>query len=895
MKKLLIPIVCMIILLGIGLVSADYTLGNYSLQGSYSGGELIKGYLNISFNNQNNADFTNSFTNNIDLLTLLKNSGVNYNCIPYDCKDGYGSPSTTDKSFYLTGEKLFSFATGNYNQTTVTNLKFKVSSDFGASCKGQFYIDLFDDGNIDFYNNRYVDDPCSAKNYGCFDSSLNSEQYNLVYVAASPKLCEKIPLSEGPAYRLGAKVKNGTSNVRMIMTLYDMSISNSTERGHCQLPLNTEPIQERDCIVNYSSYKGFDALACISADSSSGTTDFQVKAESNSSLSRCGTSFDNIGKNFLVDYEIYAFPLKYASVNNIDFDSTVFSKLNAGASFTTTLSDYIRLRYGSPADCSDKCIVPFRVWGLAQNMNVSDIILSYSSPLLGGTTSDSNLYSISSTKFKISTGALQLDLKNFAINVPAFNGRKVFELKFANNTLISKSINISGGFSFDINPKLVPVGRNVEFSVDISNITSTSWEFGDSTQKVSSTTGRTMHKYSTSGEYEVSVKADRSNGESSTRTFKVFVGDAKSSATLTLDDYKKRLVNLTNQAESYPAWIKVEIKKNIDFDDINESLNLISAQLGNASSDSDYEKVLTNLSNLNIPYGIYSSNIGKNLPMILGFNNIDLKYIEEISQSEVADESISKLKADMVRWIGENYEANISYETVSMGRVSNAEDILTKFKIKILPKIESDETNYLIIGIPENSITFFESYSVKSLDEGSGFYIDFVGGKEIEFYVKGEADSIDIGAYITPEISRLGIYEYIEEQDKPEFRTGLFITGLLIILVLFFIVYILLQEWYKKNYENSLFKNKNDLFNLINFIYNSRVAGLKDRDIRRKLEISGWRGEQLTYAFNKIDGKRTGLWEIPLFSSFEKGKVKKEIEKMHPEGVDTRFINQSNF
>jgi hypothetical protein len=92
-----------------------------------------------------------------------------------------------------------------------------------------------------------------------------------------------------------------------------------------------------------------------------------------------------------------------------------------------------------------------------------------------------------------------------------------------------------------------------------------------------------------------------------------------------------------------------------------------------------------------------------------------------------------------------------------------------------------------------------------------------------------------------------------------------------------------------------LFRNKNDLFNLINFIYNSRVSGLKDREIRRKLEGAGWSGEQITYAFRKIDGKRTGMWEIPIMGAFERGKVKKEIEKMHPEGIDTRFINQPNF
>jgi hypothetical protein len=887
-----------VLVLTSGLASAGFSEGNYTMQKVYSGGELIKGYLNISFSGQTNSNFTNSFSDGIDLLRFLKSSDLSYQCVPSDCKDGYGSPSSTSKSFYLSGDKLFAFATGSYNETKATNLKFNITSDFGPSCKAsQFYIDLFDDGSIDFFNNKNNDVACDSKNYGCFDSSLGDDKYNWVYIASNTKLCEKISLAQAPAYRVGAKIKNGTSNIKIIVTLYDMSVSNSSAKGYCQLPSNTDPVQEKDCVVNYSSYKRFDGLVCISADTSSGSTDFQIRAETTSP--KCGTSFDNVGKGYPVDYELYAFPLQYAAVNNIGFNSNVYSKLNGDSVLTSALTNYVGARYGNVngySDCSDKCVIPFRIWGSAQNINIDNIVLSYSSPQLGGETSDSNLYSITSTKFKINTDWIQIDLKDLAINAPYFNGRKLFELNFADKNLISEMINISGGFSFDVNPKIIAVGRNVEFIIDVGNVTSSIWDFGDSSEKVTSSTGRTVHKYSTSGDYEVTVQAVKSNGESSTRTFKISVGDAKTSAETTFSEYKIRLLNLTSQLNSYPDWIKVELKKNVNIPDLNESLDSIEVALNKASSDSDYEKVLNNLSKLNMPYGIYSTSAGRNLPILLGFNGIDLKYIQQIAQSEVTADSATKLRADLVNWIKENYDANVSYETISEVLSSGAEPILTKFKISLTPKVaDSEDTNYLIVGVPENSITFLESYSVKSLDEGSGLYIDFMGAKNVEFYIKGKMSLEDIGAYISPEISKLGVYEYIQEPTKPKFRTRLFLIGIIVILVLFLIVYIILQEWYKKNYENSLFKSKNDLFNLINFIYNSRTAGLKDRDIKRKLESSGWSGEQVNYAFKKIDGQRTGMWEIPLFSFLEKGKVKKEIEKMHPEGVDTRFINQSNF
>jgi len=43
---------------------------------------------------------------------------------------------------------------------------------------------------------------------------------------------------------------------------------------------------------------------------------------------------------------------------------------------------------------------------------------------------------------------------------------------------------------------------------------------------------------------------------------------------------------------------------------------------------------------------------------------------------------------------------------------------------------------------------------------------------------------------------------------------------------------------------------------MLNFIYNARKTGVSDDDIKTKLSASGWKGEQISYAFKKIDGKR---------------------------------------
>ena len=89
-------------------------------------------------------------------------------------------------------------------------------------------------------------------------------------------------------------------------------------------------------------------------------------------------------------------------------------------------------------------------------------------------------------------------------------------------------------------------------------------------------------------------------------------------------------------------------------------------------------------------------------------------------------------------------------------------------------------------------------------------------------------------------------------------------------------------------------KNNYDLYNLVNFIYNSRSSGLNDDEIKKKLKAAGWSNERIIYAFKKIEGRRTGMWEIPIFKAFENRRVKKELEKRHGT-VNIRFIKQPRF
>ena len=141
--------------------------------------------------------------------------------------------------------------------------------------------------------------------------------------------------------------------------------------------------------------------------------------------------------------------------------------------------------------------------------------------------------------------------------------------------------------------------------------------------------------------------------------------------------------------------------------------------------------------------------------------------------------------------------------------------------------------------------------------------------------------------FISPEFSELSVGGNTEtpERGKPYWWIVLIYAALIIAALA---AYIFLQEWYKKNYENSLFKDKSELYNLMAFIKNARQQGIAKKDMSERLKKSGWKGEQISYAENKLDGKRIGMWELPLLSYFQKKKMNEEVNKRGNFGIQNR-------
>lgn len=857
--------------------AASFRIGNNSfVEEIYSSGDLIKGTFSMNFSNQPNALFTSSLGGNISLLDFLNNSGfisgADFNCVPSSCQKTYAT-SNNDiiKSLSLNTQNLIGLAIINQKDVEISDLVFNLTSTAEPSCYNQFSLDLFDDGSKDIYNMQYLDQPCFTRNVGCFDSGASNT--NLISLGPSP-YCEKMKLPASPAYRLGANLTNGTLKKDITMHLYEFD--SGEKLGSCLLPSFNYSSQELDCIVNYSSQDQFEALVCISTDG----IGYKIRSESEDPI--CGFEGSDVDQEFQVDYAVYAQPLKYAQFNK-QITSNYFKQLN-GRDIYSVIQDYLDEVYSN--QCKPNCVIPIRLIGSDQTVNISDLTLTYKYAGASGATT-SNIFDILPKEVLINSSNLNLKFENLGFRAPNSSGTKTLKISFNGTQIISRSINVTVSFDFSIVPINALIAQSTKFvasSSDLNNITLSSWDFGDGSAKVSVSGNTATHTYAQEGNYTIVVEAQKASS-SSKRSFTVFVGDPKTSANLTLNRYGQTLSNLTIKFNSYPEWVRKELDKTLNLSEINSTLYSLSTKFNNAVNSSEYISIVSALSSLSIPTGLQTTDSGSS-NAVVGFDSINLDYLEQVTNISIEDRD--KLKSYIVNWMDENYDLPITFEVISKVTDSGSTPILTRVDLKIDPKTDLKDASYLIINYPKSSLSFKESYQQDSA--GSGTYIPLNGdSKEIEFIVPREISSSSLAMYLIP--ADLSDFDTSIGPPSP-YPWGKIILILIIIILVFFVLYGILQIWYKRHYESYLFKNPDDLYNMINFIYNSRLSGLVDGEIKNKLSKSGWNSEQIAYAFKKIDGKRTGMFEIPIFNLFDNQKTKNEIAKRHPEGIDARFIKR---
>ncbi|MCX8158723.1 MAG: hypothetical protein N3D20_00275 [Candidatus Pacearchaeota archaeon] len=867
-KKRVSVVFCFIFLLVIiSFVSASFSFKNENLQRTYVGGEMIKGFINISFSNENaHSLLTSNFNGTITLIELLKKNNFiennDYICsrkkceIDYKADEEINSLNLNDDDSKIIGFKL----TGN--NVEISSLKLSLATNADASCEREILIDVLDRNESFIQSTKKTKDICEEEYFGCFDEN---EDTSYVIISESG-YCEKIELPPAPAYMIGAKVKNGTATAKLTMKLYDGSWN---ELGECELPKNSQNIEKLTCQVNYSNKEKKEFMICIS--SSSEDAEYQIRSEE--SRETCGT--DNMGSSYNIDFEIFAKKVKFAPIGILSINETTFSEQNDGNNLNDYIDSYIEEKY--ERNCSNGCIIPFRIYGNSQTITKESATLKYREGSGRVLRTTGAIYSIEKEDAKITTKrALNINIEKAGFFIPLLSTAKQLLIYLDNKMILPKAIpiNVTKGFDFDISPKEVSIGIVTYFNIiTTENITSSKWNFGDGTIETFDGKGA-VHKYVGlpigTNEYSVEVIVTRKDGVISKKIFKIGIEPLSESAKTLLNISNSKITKLNSKINSYPEWIGDLIKTKLNFDNMNSVITKGKIAILNASTNDDYMAIINQMLGLEIPDEIISKEIGKDINPVVGFEKIETSAIEQISNKKVSSDKKAELKEAIIKWMARNANMKLEYEKIFQIDENGEKILLSKLVIDVNPK----EKAYLIINYPLNSIKFNGNYSESAI--GSFSYIPIKEPKIIEFAIMDNVNVGDLGIYLSPTIDKV----YVQaEVVKEEFNWSRFITWMIVLFVIAFIIYIVMQEWYKRYYEKSLFKNKDDLYNLINFIYNAKKAGMKDEELRNKLSDAKWKGEQITYALRKAEGKRTGMWEIPIFKYWEQMEIKAEIAK----------------
>ena len=897
-----IYILVIALLLSLTTISATIELGNlsHSIHDSYTKMTPLRGWVNFSVTNEPSNTIISAFDSKITLIELMDENNIACNivnpyectCFPSDCQPAFSTfnePSET-KTYTLGSidTKLFGIEL-NENVSEITNFRFNISTNADSSCTIPLMIDLFDDGTIEYKSYNVSDEECLIDEpFGCFKLSDK--------VGAAPinatELCQRITLPPLKGFKIGANIIGEPQSASFTMkfggVLEEECTIEATSAGQvsCKLVLSTALTETTQVEV------------CISANEGS-EEKYSINFEKNNS---CG--FVNDADKEPHDFEIFAKPLKYAPVPEIAFDDNLFEE---ETNVALNIFDYINRRYG--AKCDDGCVIPLRIYsGISQSVTLSKLIVDYN---VGGlNTPDSNqtnFTDINSTPALFTSAFIKYDLDSVDLLTPSDTNITELELEIGDKS-INQNISIIKIPSIlrIISTKAATLVPTRFFAIisETGNLTY-DWDFGDNSLSQTTRTNVIEHTYSALGTYFLTLNITNEQGTIS-KIISVNVVAPFQAINETIVDYRARLRAIDNNLLVLSDKIQERVTNVLDTADLKSAINRIEGQYKELFETDSEElvKLMKQLTELNVPVSFGTSLEIKPSPFIQSSSRLDVDIMGEFGGGNVEQDKIDRYPSAINQWIEESIDITMESKSYSFHFIDGTEQTaLSHIILKLKPKKTISEF-YIIIEGDTNNIKFIGDYSEKEIDENHvgitlrdlepsiETKIEFIHPEKVEFLnppisLSPEFKFLELG-FIPGVCNNNGVcdskenYTNCRADCKPITRTIIF----LVLLFLFaFIIYIVMQEWYKRNYQKRLFKKSNELFNLINFMSNGKNQKLSKEQIFKQLKSRKWSNEQLNYAWQKLHNKRTGMYEIPILRPFEKRKLKKELEKRKAMGL----------
>ena len=855
-----------------GSVFADFSIGNksYSIEKKYSASDSLNGWINISLNNEPSDSLLTLDSSEISLAEFLDLNFADYSCFPKDCKQAYEFSNGADSktiSIESGKSKLIGFKLQG-DVTGITSLRFDIDSSAGKSCISPLSLDVLNDDEVNWEFETPSDQFTCKIEKGCYENSLGQERR-----IDNKKHCEKLNLELKPKYEIGAWIKkNSTATSPLKAYLYD---SDMYEIESCNLPDASASGGEISCVIEPDLLVPGDYYVCIT-----GSSGYTIKYET--SGEKCG--FYNEYDGYAIDYYIFAKSVKYEEIDKFTLDDSIFEPLN-DETLENYIWNYIDSRY--EGNCSNGCAIPVKLTaGPSQDITIDNVILSYTTNI--GSETSNLVYDLSEESILISSDFIILDLDEAGLKVPSEYGEQTIilylgdEEVFEEDITIAKTSNIKAVLPLSVAAAVPTIFYADVDEVDNKSIVKYEWDFAGS--NVETTTKNSIeHTYSDIGSYTLRLTVEDEDGNRVSKEFTITANSPKQVANETIKDYRERIESVRNSIDNLPSWYRNLAESLSDLDNLDSELKSIEKEFSLASESEEYINVMGDLVALKVPKELKIKS--GNIPKLIYESDIDVDALSQLGAGSYQEGE--DYEEAVANWFNTYVDAILNYKIISLKYDDKEQGIVSVFSIKMTVQESLDEAYF----IADFNLSFSkEDYDERELDGKTGIILnDVEAGQErrIEFatdYISPE-DSV---FYLSPKLSRLEAkavspcnfnkeceadlgedYSNCRSDCKP-WGWVLFFFGIILFLAL--VIYVIMQQWYRVNYEKSLFKNKNDLFNIVNFINHALSAGLDRSEVKTELKRAGWSSEQISYGFKKAEGKIKVIKELPFLKFLKKKK-----------------------
>jgi len=833
------------LLFAVNFASALFSLGNpaYSIEKSYGSGENVRGWIDIKLENEDSESLLSSSTGaNIPILEVAKEvAGLKYSCNPTDCKKSYTLSDKSLKQSFTLGNNESAIVGINLtgNISSIISFNISISSDALEGCQNQLDIDFFDDGTNEIKNTKYSSAVCSGtKDYGCFKST---NPYVEAKIGSTP-YCEKVTLRKAPAHEIGMKLKRIGSTKQISVKFYNLS---GSEMATCNLADKTgSSYEEESCIIEYPLEKEETGYVCVY--SSDGETEYSIRGYQ--TTNGCGFREIPDGKNQEVAaYAIFSQALKYDKIGNLILPD----EWTLGGHYI----DFLKSKYKN-TDCTKGCIIPIKIKSnQPQKVDVSDLKIDFET-ILFGQQNEQLLYKASDSKISLNTEGIQrIYLNSLEISVPKDLGQQNFKIYLGGQQILSENLEIKNVPTPEsLEPMNTAAALPTEFSVFVSmngNISYT-WDFGDGHQETTAIP-KVTHTYLQIGTFDLIVSATNNEGFKGVKTFNIVVESPYNAINSTLNKKVLKISDLKKQiSNSFSPSEQTSINDFLKLSDAEDELKKIQETYlkTNPTSNSTIISMMEDLVKIKIPDKIVITKRADAIPFYSPEGSIKYDVLKKIYNSET-DYDGTNFENKVKTWNQNNLDTKITFKEIS-GKYGNEFSPISKtFEFDVTKKRSMNYTP--IFFLPDLYNLKFDGEIESENSTGYLFIPLRKDSEKIIFSTTDEADFTSIGVFISPAADYLGIQTIINEDNT--MRTVWILIGVLGFVVVAMFVYIIIKMLMRRKHESQLFKNRNEVYNIITFIENGKRKGKNEKEIEDGLRKAGWSSKQVNYMLKTYAGK----------------------------------------